>query len=92
VTHALPGEGWHEYLVAADCFLEVDGAAVWSSPLYLSVYAEEAVKLGLTAGALWLKPKTDLDHVQASPFGSPLDEPGATWESIEIRLAELYAL
>jgi len=50
------------------------------------------VKLGLTAGALWPKPKTDLDHVQASAFGSPLDEPGASWATIEARLATMYSL
>jgi len=92
VTHALPGEGYHEYLTAADLFLEVNGAAVWSSPLYLSVLADEAQKLGLTAGALWQKPKTDLDHIQASAYGSPLDEPGASWASVEQRMVELYGL
>ena len=92
VTHALPGEGWHEFGTAADLFLEVNGVAVWNSPLYLTVLADEAQKLGLTAGALWQKPKTDVDHIQDSPYGSPLDVPGATWASIEQRMVELYGI
>ncbi len=90
VTNAPPGLSWHQWAKAADCFIEENGCAVWNSPLYKSVYAEEGVKAGLTAGADWPEPKTDSDHLQDSHFGSPLDVPGATWATIEAKMAELF--
>lgn len=65
-TNALPGQSWHQWGLAVDCFLATpQGRAIWSSghPGY-KVYAEHAVELGLTAGYNWKR--QDSVHVQAN--------------------------
>jgi len=63
-TNLLPGQSWHQWGEAVDCcILNTVGQAVWASqhPGY-SIYAEEAIRLGLTSGALWRS--KDSVHVQ----------------------------
>lgn len=78
VTNAPPGLSWHQWGEAMDCFWLVDGEAVWSTNKLVAglngfrVYAEEAKKLGLTAGAFFKSIK-DFPHVQLRPEGSPTD-------------------
>lgn len=64
VTNALPGFSWHNWGEAVDCYLEIDGKPCWDgdNPGY-KVYAEEAVKLGLTAG-YYFKSFKDPGHIQ----------------------------
>jgi peptidoglycan L-alanyl-D-glutamate endopeptidase CwlK len=77
VTNALPGLSWHQWGEAVDCFWLVDGNDEWSPNKKVNgvngyrVYAEEAQKLGLTAGGLWTSIK-DWPHVQLQSFSNPL--------------------
>lgn len=64
LTSALPGLGWHQWGEAVDYFvLNPDGSADWNGDHrgYL-VLAEEAARLGLTAGYFWHR--RDPGHVQ----------------------------
>jgi hypothetical protein len=76
-TNALPGLSWHQWGEAMDCFWVVDGMAVWSVQKKIGglngyyVYADEARKMGLTAGGNWKRFK-DRPHVQLSQHASPL--------------------
>jgi peptidoglycan L-alanyl-D-glutamate endopeptidase CwlK len=69
VTNAIPGLSWHQFGEAADCFWVVNGEAEWSPKKKVDrvngyhVYAEEAERLGLTAGGNWPGFK-DWPHVQ----------------------------
>ena len=62
-TNALPGQSWHQWGQALDCFVVAGGKAIWSSthPGYIR-YAEIAEAQGLTAGAYW-RPG-DAVHIQ----------------------------
>jgi len=63
-TNLLPGQSWHQWGEAMDCcVLNTVGQAVWQSqhPGY-AVYTEEAIRLGLTSGALWKS--RDVAHIQ----------------------------
>lgn len=66
-TNALPGQSWHNYGLAVDCYVENEiGHAVWSSknPGYL-IYADTAKELELTPGYYWKF--QDSVHVQMFP-------------------------
>lgn len=73
ITGALPGESWHQWSEACDCFWSVDGTAVWSPDKYFPagvervngyrVYALIAQQQGNTAGGLW-KSFQDWPHIQ----------------------------
>ncbi len=79
VTGAIPGLSWHQWGEGCDCFWLVDGKAVWSTTKKIGgvngyrVYAEEAVKVGLTAGGNWPSFK-DWPHVQLRSANSPLSD------------------
>lgn len=70
-TNALPGQSWHEFAEAVDCYVEHAGKPAWDAadPGY-EVYASQAEALGLTAGKRWTTP--DTDHVQMPTAASPL--------------------
>lgn len=68
ITGALPGESWHQWGEAVDCFWLVDGKANWSVTDHGArngylIYADIAKELGLTPGGHWNKFK-DWPHVQ----------------------------
>src|SRR6185369_14731386 len=69
VTNAIPGLSWHQWGEAMDCVWIVDGAAEWSTTRKVNgvngyrAYANEAVRLGLTAGGFFRSLK-DWPHVQ----------------------------
>ena len=64
LTSALPGAGWHQWGLAADCYCYRDGKMVkdGNDPCYKQ-YAAFATKLGLTAGYNFKKHQ-DSGHVQ----------------------------
>jgi hypothetical protein len=64
LTEQLPGSGWHQWGLAADCYCYRDGKMVedGNDPCY-EFYAQEATKLGLTAGFYFTF--KDSGHVQA---------------------------
>lgn len=72
VTNALPGYSWHNYGEAADlCVIDAQKKAVWNAKdKGYRIMAEEAVKLGLTAG-YFFQSLPDAVHIQKQPYGSP---------------------
>lgn len=76
VTNAPPGYSWHQWGEAVDCFWLLNGKAEWSTTKKVgganayAVYADEAERLGLVAGAHW-KTLKDWPHVQIRPDASP---------------------
>jgi hypothetical protein len=76
VTNAIPGLSWHQWGEAMDCFWLVDGGAEWSTRRKIdghngyAIYAEEAERLGLTAGGHWQSFK-DWPHVQLRADSNP---------------------
>lgn len=62
-TNALPGQSWHQWGEAVDCFVQEHGHAVWrrTHPGY-ERYATLARERGLTAGYFWKR--QDAVHVQ----------------------------
>jgi len=63
VTGQLPGSGWHQWGLAADCYCYRNGKMVTDGgdPVY-QFYAEQAARLGLTAGFYF--GHKDAGHVQ----------------------------
>ena len=62
-TNALPGQSWHQWGEAVDCFVLESGKAVWNSNHGgYSTYARESVTLDLEAGHYWKQ--RDSCHVQ----------------------------
>jgi hypothetical protein len=77
VTNALPGLSWHQWGEAMDCVWIANGKETFSLKLKVGglngfhVYAEQAEKMGLTAGAFFQSIK-DFPHVQLRGDASPL--------------------
>lgn len=68
VTNAKGGQSLHNYGIAADFALMVGGRYTWPDPHPVwQAIAEEAVKVGLEAGANW--PKPDKPHVEIANIG-----------------------
>jgi len=70
-TNALPGQSWHQWGQAVDCFLlSPKGQAIWAAKhAGYECYATEARALGLTAGYFW--DRVDAVHIQAPAEPSP---------------------
>ena len=91
VTNALPGMSWHQWGEAIDCFvLGEDGNAVWDARhASYRVYAEEARKLRLEAGGLWLR-FPDAVHVQLRQTSSPL-KAGMSWAEVDAEMRRRFS-
>lgn len=77
VTYAVPGESWHNWGEAVDCYLKKAGAIEWHGDPGYDAYGEIAEDIGLTWGGVWtLK---DWGHAQAAPM-SPTDYMGTIGE------------
>ncbi|WGK69407.1 M15 family metallopeptidase [Candidatus Haliotispira prima] len=78
ITNTPPGFSWHQWGEACDCAWMVNGKIDYSTTEKINglngyaVYAEEAKKIGLTAGAYWTDFK-DWDHVQLRATDNPGD-------------------
>ena len=85
-TNALPGESWHNWGFAIDCFLLVDGYAVWNADHDgYRIYAETAEKFDLIAGYSWKS--RDAVHIQAySTSVAKLYE----WPHIDVKMKEKF--
>lgn len=71
VTHAVPGESWHNWGEAMDVYLKINGRVEWDgSHEGYAAYGTAAETLGLTWGGMWDVPN-DPGHVQHPPM-SPL--------------------
>jgi hypothetical protein len=88
LTSALPGAGWHQWGLAADCYCYRNGHLVenGSDPVY-KFYAEQAVRLGLTAGYYFTH--QDAGHVQGPSAGGATDV--YTWSYIDGVMKERFA-
>lgn len=88
LTSALPGSGWHQWGLAADCYCYRNGHLVenGSDPVY-KFYAEQAVRLGLTAGYYFTH--QDAGHVQGPSAGGATDV--YTWSYIDGVMKERFA-
>ncbi len=80
LTSQLPGSGWHQWGLAADCYCYRDGQMVedGDDPAY-EYYAQQAIKLGLTAGYFFKS--RDAGHVQG-PSAAGADNI-FTWSHID---------
>jgi Fungal chitosanase of glycosyl hydrolase group 75/D-alanyl-D-alanine carboxypeptidase len=94
VTKVLPGNSWHQWGEAIDCFWEVDGQAEWSTTKKINgingfqLYAEEAKGLGLDPGLLWRSFK-DAPHVQLRSTANPRAS-GLNWSAIDAAMRERF--
>lgn len=90
ITNALPGMSWHQWGEAMDCFaVGADGKVIWDArDLSYRVYAEEAQKLRLEAGGLWLR-FPDAVHVQLRAASSPLKD-NMTWPQVEVEMRKRF--
>ncbi len=81
VTNALPGNSWHQWGKACDCYWLLDDSAEWSTAKKITLpdgtqqngyrlYAQVAKEQGLTAGGFWTSLK-DWPHVQHPADSSP---------------------
>lgn len=77
VTNVIPGNSWHQWGEAVDCYWSVSGRAEWSSTKLVGgkngfeVYARHAARLGLTPGGHW-KSFIDWPHVQYRKTANPI--------------------
>jgi hypothetical protein len=87
LTNALPGEGWHQWGLAADCYYYRDGKLVSDGkhPVYKE-WADAARSIGLTAGFYFSTP--DAGHVQLPAQGGATDL--YTWQQIDAHMAEMF--
>lgn len=90
VTNAVPGNSWHQWGEALDCFWLVDGKAEWSIHKKIDgkngyrTYAGTASEAGLTAGGHWPSFK-DWPHVQLRSASSPKGT-GLSWAEIDTEM------
>ena len=99
VTHARPGESYHNYGLAIDFVPMQDGQPIWdrTNPVYAKTI-EVAESYGLVSGSHWPEPKTDYPHLQLTgnfPEGAP-DENcrrlfmtgglAAVWKEVDVAL------
>lgn len=86
-TNSLPGQSWHQWGLAVDCFVvDENQRAIWSSkhPGYLC-YADEAKALGLTPGYYWTR--QDAVHVQGPAQGV---RSKYTWSQIDSEMRQKF--
>lgn len=68
VTNAVPGESWHNWGEAMDCYLKIDGLIEWNGDHEgYAAYGTVAENAGLTWGGMWARPN-DPGHIQHPPM------------------------
>lgn len=104
VTHAGPGDSWHNYGLACDVVFQTskptDPEGVWhwdwSGNLPWAALGSAGESVGLEWGGRWPLPKTDLPHFELR-LGLTLEQAknllhsgglAAVWESVNQRLKE----
>lgn len=81
VTGALPGESWHQWGLACDCYWKVDGRSVWDMGLQIDIPGVGSVNgyhfyqsVAQVKGAhkiTFNRGTVDWPHIQATPYGGP---------------------
>ncbi len=62
-TNALPGQSWHQWREAVDCFVLENGKAVWNpNHTGYATWAKQALLMGLQPGHYWSR--RDSAHLQ----------------------------
>jgi len=86
-TNALPGQSWHQWGLAVDCFAVGDnGKAIWRASFdSYEFYANRAKAIGLTPGYFWRR--RDAVHVQAQSDGV---QQVYTWPEIDREMKKRY--
>jgi peptidoglycan LD-endopeptidase CwlK len=89
VTNALPGESWHQWGEAIDCYvLDLGGKYIWNGAHKgYGIYAECAVNLGLEASLNWQHAR-EAAHVQLRKDPSARKE--LTWVQIEEEMKKRF--
>lgn len=91
-TNLLPGQSWHQWGEACDCFIEVGGKSTWTDGRYSELYGKLALDQGLEAGALWPGRK-DFYHVQLRKEQTPNSvNGGLSWYEIQEAMCRFYDL
>ena len=85
-TNGVPGNSWHQWALACDCYWQTPTGVQWNDGAGYTIYANEAVKLGLTVGRDFSKP--DIDHVQMPTQGAPSDL--YSWPDIDAQMREKF--
>jgi len=98
VTGALPGESWHQYGMACDCYWDCDGQLIWDPSHTVArgtaiingygVYQQVAQGLG-AHGTTFGGGKVDWPHIQATPDSSPLAS--YTWPEVDAMMKSKYS-
>ena len=93
VTNAIPGNSWHQWGEAVDCYWLYNGTAEWSIDRLgnkngYRIYAEEGTGHGLTAGGYWQSIK-DWPHLQKRKDDSPT-KAGISIVEIEAKMRALF--
>lgn len=76
VTHAGPGESWHQYWQAFDAVPLIGGKPAWDLRKSENLWRElgaKATDIGLNWGGNWKKPR-DFPHFQIPTTSNPLKE------------------
>lgn len=86
VTFALPGQSWHNWGLAVDCYRRIaSGHADWSKESY-RFYADLAREMGMTAG-FYFRGWNDAPHIQMPS----LSKPGMSWSEINEAMEGMFA-
>ena len=86
-TNAKPGQSWHQWGLAVDCFVAAGGRAIWdSSHVGYQRYAAIAQELGLEAGAYWRR--RDAVHVQSDDC-RVMDK--YTWREMDAKMCHRFS-
>lgn len=71
VTNAVPGQSWHNWGLAVDCYVRRNALVIWDGDdASYDVYQEVLEEVGLHPGPIW-----DRGHAQFEP-GSPIETYG----------------
>lgn len=85
-TNGVPGNSWHQFGLACDCYWSVKGAAEWGDGVGYVIFAKQAEQFGLTSGRHFTRP--DIDHVQLQPQGAPADI--YSWPEIDAAMKQRF--
>jgi len=92
VTNSIPGNSWHQYGAAVDCFWVVDENSNWSYTELVNgvngyhVYSKTAIELGLRSGSSW----GDWPHIQKPKESAP--NKTMSWEDINRLMSDKFGL
>lgn len=87
-THLLPGQSWHQWGTAMDCFHSVAEKSIWRGSTF-DLMRDEAEKLGLVTGAAWFAAR-EPNHVQLGWERDVSVARSLTFRELEVALGKIY--